>query len=186
MKTMNNQELFYFCEQYSIILHSGIAAIDGLSILAEDTNGEQDEAVLKKMQEDMEIHGSLAHALEQTHVLAQEPPGNVAVRRVRHRRRADGTAVLLRQEQRAVVGNDADRAQVRAVDDFQKPRPRLAAGGARVKAGYDQPGRDLLQLPEGGRRPFRRADRGRLLRREDQHAVREIRDDSAHGVADAG
>ena len=66
MTTMNNQELFYFCEQYSIILHSGIAAIDGLSILAEDTNGEQDEALLKKMQEDMEIHGSLAHALEQT------------------------------------------------------------------------------------------------------------------------
>ena len=66
MKTMNNQELYYFCEQFSIILRSGIAAIDGLSILAEDTNGEQDEAVLKKMQEDMEIHGSLAHALEQT------------------------------------------------------------------------------------------------------------------------
>ena len=71
MKKMNNQELFYFCEQFSIILHSGIAAIDGLSILAEDKNGEQNEELLQKLQQDMEEYGSLAHALEQTELFPE-------------------------------------------------------------------------------------------------------------------
>ena len=66
MKTLNNQELAHFCEQFAIILHSGIAAIDGLSILAENSDGTQDEQLLQKMQQDMEEYGSLAHALEQT------------------------------------------------------------------------------------------------------------------------
>ncbi len=68
MKNLNNLELFHFCEQFSLILKSGISSIDGLQILSEDQADPDSARLFKSMQEDMEEYGSFAHALENSGV----------------------------------------------------------------------------------------------------------------------
>ena len=35
---LTNQELFYFCEQFSILLHSGISCAEGIQLMLEDSH----------------------------------------------------------------------------------------------------------------------------------------------------
>ena len=63
---LNNRELFQFCEQFSIILRSGMSAIEGLAILNDDSQTERGKEILTFLYKDMEESGSLAHAMEQS------------------------------------------------------------------------------------------------------------------------
>lgn len=63
---LNNRELFQFCEQFSIILCSGMSAIEGLAILNDDSQTERGKEILTFLYKDMEESGSLAHAMEQS------------------------------------------------------------------------------------------------------------------------
>lgn len=63
---LNNRELFQFCEQFSIILRSGMSAIEGLTILNDDSQTERGKEILTFLSKDMEESGSLAHAMEQS------------------------------------------------------------------------------------------------------------------------
>lgn len=63
---LNNRELFQFCEQFSIILRSGMSAIEGLTILNDDSQTERGKEILTFLYKDMEESGSLAHAMEQS------------------------------------------------------------------------------------------------------------------------
>ena len=63
---LNNRELFQFCEQFSIILRSGMSAIEGLAILNDDSQTERGKEILTFLYKDMEEFGSLAHAMEQS------------------------------------------------------------------------------------------------------------------------
>lgn len=63
---LNNRELFQFCEQFSIILRSGMSAIEGLAILNDDSQTERGKEILTFLSKDMEESGSLAHAMEQS------------------------------------------------------------------------------------------------------------------------
>ncbi len=64
MKKLSDQELYQFCEQFAIILHSGIPAIEGLRIMKEDTQGKKSREILGKMEMDMAETGSLGKAME--------------------------------------------------------------------------------------------------------------------------
>lgn len=41
-----DQELFHFCEQFSILLHSGISCAEGLSLMQEDSRHPAGEGFL--------------------------------------------------------------------------------------------------------------------------------------------
>lgn len=51
---LNNRELFQFCEQFSIILRSGMSAIEGLAILNDDSQTERGKEILTFLYKDME------------------------------------------------------------------------------------------------------------------------------------
>lgn len=61
---LTNQELFLFCEQFSIILRSGMSAIEGLTILNDDDQTQRGHEILTFLSKDMEESGSLAHAMD--------------------------------------------------------------------------------------------------------------------------
>ena len=63
---LTNRELFQFFEQFSIILRSGMSAIEGLAILNDDTQTERGKELLSFLSKDMEESGSLAHAMEES------------------------------------------------------------------------------------------------------------------------
>ncbi|MDD5805614.1 type II secretion system F family protein [Blautia sp. HCP3S3_H10_1] len=63
---LNNRELFQFCEQFSIILRSGMSAIEGLTVLNDDSQTERGKEILSFLYKDMEESGSLAHAMEKS------------------------------------------------------------------------------------------------------------------------
>lgn len=65
-KKLNNQELLNFCEQLSIILHSGISSAEGLHLLLDDTTSERSRAILNQLLEKLEETGSMAMALEES------------------------------------------------------------------------------------------------------------------------
>ena len=60
---LNNHELFQFCEQFALILRSGMSAIEGLAILNDDTQTPMGKELLSFLSKDMEESGSLAHAM---------------------------------------------------------------------------------------------------------------------------
>ncbi|MBR2527396.1 MAG: type II secretion system F family protein [Blautia sp.] len=63
---LSNQELFHFCEQLSIILHSGLPAVEGLRLLMEDSPSKDGRDFLESLLNEMEMTGSLADTLEQS------------------------------------------------------------------------------------------------------------------------
>lgn len=65
---MTNQELFQFFEQFSIILRSGMSTVEGLSVLNDDSQSSRGKEILAFLYKDMEESGSLAHAMESSHV----------------------------------------------------------------------------------------------------------------------
>ena len=67
-KKLSNEELFHFCEPYSLILHSGISAVEGLRILSEDSATPEGREFLEKLLENMEMTGDLGQTLEDSGV----------------------------------------------------------------------------------------------------------------------
>lgn len=65
-KRFSNLEISAFCGQLSLILRSGISALEGITILLDDTENSQERAVLEEILRGMEIHGSLYPALAAT------------------------------------------------------------------------------------------------------------------------
>ena len=59
-----DQELFHFCEQFSILLHSGISCAEGLSLMQEDSRTQQGKDFFQSLLNDFEENGSFATALE--------------------------------------------------------------------------------------------------------------------------
>ena len=61
---LNKQELFHFCEQLSIIVHSGISSTEALHLLYEDSVSPKSKELFNVLLSDLEESGSLSHALE--------------------------------------------------------------------------------------------------------------------------
>ena len=61
---LTNHELFQFCEQFSIILRSGMSALEGISILNDESQTPQDRELLSFLSSDIEESGFLSHAME--------------------------------------------------------------------------------------------------------------------------
>lgn len=65
MKPLSNAELSAFCGQLALILRSGISALEGLAIMAEDTPAGEGRELLQRLHDAMERTGSLWEALEE-------------------------------------------------------------------------------------------------------------------------
>ena len=63
---LTNQELFHFCQQFSILLKAGISAIEALDLLSEDSHQKETKELLEKIQNALQESGSLAVALKET------------------------------------------------------------------------------------------------------------------------
>ena len=63
---LTNQELFHFCQQFSILLKVGISAIEALDLLSEDSHQKETKELLEKIQNALQESGSLAVALKET------------------------------------------------------------------------------------------------------------------------
>ena len=66
LKPLSNPELSSFSSLLSLILCSGISALDGISIMLEDASSEEEKAILNALSENLQETGSLNEALEQT------------------------------------------------------------------------------------------------------------------------
>ena len=66
LNPLSNPELSAFCSQLSLILRSGISALEGISIMLEDASSEEEKAILNALSENLQETGSLNEALEQT------------------------------------------------------------------------------------------------------------------------
>lgn len=66
MNPLNTQELIFFSEQMNMILRSGISALEGVTIMAEDAGDAQGASLLKKICESMEQGESFCQALTGT------------------------------------------------------------------------------------------------------------------------
>ena len=63
---LSNYELFHFCEQYAIILKSGIPAVEGLRIMGDDSDTQEEKDFLGGLLEKMEEAGDLSVTLEES------------------------------------------------------------------------------------------------------------------------
>lgn len=61
---LNNQELFHFCEQFSILLHSGISCAEGLQLMLEDSHVQRSKDFFAQLLTDFEQNGSFAQTLK--------------------------------------------------------------------------------------------------------------------------
>ena len=68
MKALSNAELATFCGQLAMILRSGISALEGLSIMVEDTPDGDGKTLLQQMLSTMEMGGSFYDAVEESGV----------------------------------------------------------------------------------------------------------------------
>lgn len=66
LKPLSNPELSSFSSQLSLILRSGISALEGISIMLEDASSEEEKAILNALSENLQETGTLNGALEQT------------------------------------------------------------------------------------------------------------------------
>lgn len=62
--TFTDQELFFFCEQFSILLRSGISCAEGLQLMQEDSRTSQDKEFFQSLLDEFESNGSFAQTLE--------------------------------------------------------------------------------------------------------------------------
>lgn len=65
-KPFSNIEISSFCGQFALILKSGISALEGLTIMLEDTVSEEEKQVLTQMLEHMQQTGSFCQSLSDT------------------------------------------------------------------------------------------------------------------------
>lgn len=66
MRLLKNQELAAFCNQFSMILQSGISSMEGLSLLLEDAQTEEEKKLLQLLYEEVCQTGDLASAFEKS------------------------------------------------------------------------------------------------------------------------
>jgi type IV pilus assembly protein PilC len=66
MTKLTDRELFHFCEQFAIILRSGISCMEGLQIFYEDSKNKRSKEIFASLLHDMEETGSLATSLKNT------------------------------------------------------------------------------------------------------------------------
>ncbi len=67
-KKLNCQEMITFCSQMAVILHSGISAFEGISMMMEDLEKGQGAELLKTIYEEMEKGGGLYEGMEKAEV----------------------------------------------------------------------------------------------------------------------
>ena len=67
-KSLAYPEIASFCGEMSMILKSGISALEGLELLMEDTQNELEKELINSMYQSMLEGHTFADALEQTHV----------------------------------------------------------------------------------------------------------------------
>ena len=65
-KALNDNELSSLAKQLSMLLHSGISALESVSILREDAASSDGKEILDGLYEKLEETGELAEALQQT------------------------------------------------------------------------------------------------------------------------
>ena len=61
---LTNEELFHFCEQFSILLHSGISCAEGLELMLDDSRTQRGKDFFQLLLTDFEQNGSFSQALE--------------------------------------------------------------------------------------------------------------------------
>ena len=61
---LTNQDLFHFCEQFSILLHSGISCAEGFQLMMEDSKIQEGKDFFQTLSENFEQNGSLAQTLQ--------------------------------------------------------------------------------------------------------------------------
>ena len=66
MKPFSSLELSSFCGQTALILKSGISALEGLTIMAEDASSSEEKEVLESLLSNMQETGNLCQAMEST------------------------------------------------------------------------------------------------------------------------
>lgn len=65
-KVLPNLEVSAFCGQMALILQSGISPAEGLSVMMEDANQPEEQALLQRLYESVEYTGDFPGALEET------------------------------------------------------------------------------------------------------------------------
>lgn len=70
-KKLNCEELVLFCSQMALILHSGISAFEGITMMMEEQKNPEGKAVLEEIYREMELGGSLCMAMEKTDVFPE-------------------------------------------------------------------------------------------------------------------
>ncbi len=63
---LSNMEISSFCSQMAMILHSGISAMEGISLMLEETSDGEETKLLKLMDETLQSTGSFYEALTAT------------------------------------------------------------------------------------------------------------------------
>lgn len=61
---LTDQELFFFCEQFSVLLHSGISCSEGLHLMQEDSHTPKDKEFFGLLLNDFEENGSFSLTLK--------------------------------------------------------------------------------------------------------------------------
>lgn len=64
LQCLSNTETAAFCSQLSMLLHSGISALEGISILKEDAHSKSEEQILTQIYDTLMTTGIFADALE--------------------------------------------------------------------------------------------------------------------------
>ena len=59
-RPFSDQEISAFCGQLTLILQSGLSSIEGISVMLEDAQSEEEKQILTAMQEKLTETGSLA------------------------------------------------------------------------------------------------------------------------------
>ena len=67
-KTLSNTEVASFCSQMGMILHAGIPAIEGITIMKEDAASSQEEAILRDIYDTFMETGTFHEALKSSGV----------------------------------------------------------------------------------------------------------------------
>lgn len=65
-KPLSDMELSSFCGQISLVLKSGISAMEGLNIMLEDSDSQEERDILRALLDGMEETGSLYEAMQKT------------------------------------------------------------------------------------------------------------------------
>lgn len=68
---LKNNELSYFCSQIALVMHSGISALEGLSMMKEDLADKKDEQILENLIISIERQGFLYQALKDVGVFPE-------------------------------------------------------------------------------------------------------------------